>query len=191
MVRKTTAPKAEKSATPKKSAPKKTATKPAPKASAPQPSAPRASAPRPSAPKLSPAQAQGAVFHLQVGNTFSLLTEQVDGGAVLVSEPVRADARLQVTYWKEPRQLALSDSQFVAVKLHARVDGGDEQVRELGRVDDFGRFVRATGTLALPAGAQRVEYWFEISTSSDETLWDSDWGNNYWLAVTTPEPGQP
>jgi hypothetical protein len=187
MVRKTTAPKADKPGpTPKKAATKKVAVaKPAPKTSA-----PRASAPRPSAPKAPSKAATREVFQLQVGNTFTLLTEQVDGGAVLVAEPVRAASQLQVTYWKEPRQLSLSDSQFVAVKLHARVDGGDEQVRELGRVDDFGRFVRSTGTLELPAGAQRVEYWFEISTSSDETLWDSDWGNNYWLAVMTPEPGE-
>lgn len=125
------------------------------------------------------------VFSLQVGNTFSLLTERVEGGFVTMQQPIAPDAWLEVFYWKEPQQLARPDSKFTSVKLHARVDGEEQPVLELGSNDESGRFVRRSATLEVTATTQRIEYWFEISMSTGETVWDSNWGNNYWLDVAS------
>jgi hypothetical protein len=158
----------------KKAAPKSTA------AEAKKPAAQLAAPPR------ATATSSGPAYSLQVGNTFTLLTAQVEGGAVTAQEPLEAGTRLEVSYWKEPQQLSLTDTQFVALKLHARLDGVELKGLELGHTDAAGRFVRTPARVELPATAQQLEYWFEISTSSGQTLWDSNWGNNYRLSLAAP-----
>lgn len=124
-------------------------------------------------------------FSLQVGHSFSLLTQKVAGGVVTAQPPVAAGGTLEVWYWKEPQQLARPDSQFTSVKLHSRIDGEDQPVLELGHAGDAGQFIRTGATLDLPASARHLEYWFELTTSSNETLWDSNWGKNYWLDASS------
>lgn len=138
------------------------------------------------APSRATATSSGSAYGLQVGNTFTLLTAQVEGGALTAQEPLEAGTRLEVSYWKEPQQLSLTDTQFIAVKLHARLDGVEREALALGHTDAAGRFVRTPARVEVPAKAQQLEYWFEISTSSGQTLWDSNWGNNYRLSFAAP-----
>jgi hypothetical protein len=113
------------------------------------------------------------------------MTQEVDGGAVVVHAPVGAESTLKVAYWKEPQHLERHGVTFVSVKLHARIDGGQELIQEVGR-ETAGRFIRTPAAIELGADAKHLEYWFEVLTSAGETLWDSTWANNYWLAVAPP-----
>lgn len=156
------------------------------KSSAAEPKKPAA---KTAAPRRAPgaiAASSGPTYQLQVGNTFMLLTAQVEGGAVTAQEPLESGTWLEVSYWKEPQQLSLPDAQFVAVKLHARLDGVELGGLALGHTDSAGRFVRTAARVEVPASAQQLEYWFEIATSSGQTLWDSNWGNNYRLGFVAP-----
>lgn len=138
----------------------------------------------PGAPKKSASKPVEArpVFSLHVGSNFTLLTQDLEGGALTVLPPVGADALLKVSYWKEPQHLERHEVTFTSVKLHCRVDGGEELTFELGHVVD-GRFLRTPAPVELGPTARLLEYWFELKTSAGEVLWDSNWGNNHWLSV--------
>lgn len=120
-------------------------------------------------------------FWLQVGNGFSLLTERVGDGAMVVGR-VPAGTTLEVSYWKEPANLGAA---LTGITLHARLDGETLPSSVIANRDTTGRLVRAAARLELAENAKHLEYWFELKTDAGESLWDSNWGNNHWLELTT------
>jgi hypothetical protein len=121
-------------------------------------------------------------FSLHLGTGFSMLTERVGDGS-MVSTRVPAGAILEVSYWKEPS--AGKSGNVSTITFHARLDGTALTPSIIARRDDVGRLVRAPARLELPASCKQLEYWFELETDTGATLWDSNWGNNHWLELTT------
>ncbi|MBE2253406.1 MAG: hypothetical protein IAE78_28010 [Myxococcus sp.] len=130
------------------------------------------------------------VFALQLGTGFSLLTQQVDGGAVTVTR-VPAGATLKVSYWKEPTHPAHPKAKLTRITMHVRLDGELLPTLVVAQRDDADRLVRLAPTLVIPAEGKLFEYWFELETDANETLWDSNWGHNHWLELTERSAATP
>lgn len=147
----------------------------------------RATTAKKPAPKKKPtAQASAparGVFSLHLGQGFQLLTEQVAGG-VTTAARVPAGAMLQVSYWKEPSHPQHPNAKLTRITMHARLDGETLPSLVVAQRDEADRLLRLAPALVLPEAARLLEYWFELETDANETLWDSNWGNNHWLELT-------
>jgi len=130
----------------------------------------------------SPSVEQPREFSLNLGTGFSMLTERVGDGS-MVTNRVPAGAFLEVSYWKEPS--AGKSGNVSTITFHARLDGTSLAPSIIARRDGSGRLVRAPARLELPMSCKQLEYWFELETDTGETLWDSNWGHNHWLDLTT------
>lgn len=122
------------------------------------------------------------IYSLQIGTGFSLLTQLVPGGAVAVTR-VPAGADLAVSYWKEPTHRAHPEAKLTRITMHVRLDGVLLSPLVVAQRDDSDRLVRLSPMMTVPAGGKLFEYWFELETDANETLWDSNWGNNHWLEL--------
>jgi hypothetical protein len=87
-----------------------------------------------------------------------------------------------VSYGRSPADLG-KPGELASVKLHYRIDGGKVKTKTIvdgSRDLQSGQLNRIPARIAVPAGARKeIEYWFELKTTSGETLWDSDFGKNY------------
>ncbi len=128
------------------------------------------------------AKASNESYSLQIGAGFSLLTQLVPGGAVAVTR-VPAGADLAVSYWKEPTHRAHPEAKLTRITMHVRLDGVLLSPLVVAQRDDSDRLVRLSPMMTVPAGGKLFEYWFELETDANETLWDSNWGNNHWLEL--------
>ncbi len=137
-----------------------------------------AKAPRARAVKAKPSTSRN-LFSLQLVAGASVLTEAVDGG-VVTTPKLKPGCTVEVSYLKDLAQPLSS------ARLHARLDGVPLASKPLGYTDADGRFVRTPVALALAPEAQKLEYWFELTTVDGQTLWDSNWGRNHWLEVEAP-----
>lgn len=126
-------------------------------------------------------RAQPREFSLQMGNGFGLLTERIGDGA-MVATRVPAGAIVEISYWKEPSNLG---SPISTITLHARIDGESVPSAIVANRDTTGRLLRAPARLELPKSAKHLEYWFELKTEVGEPAWDSNWGNNHWLELSS------
>jgi hypothetical protein len=124
------------------------------------------------------------VYSLALGSGFSLLTRRVAGGAV-TADRVPAGAVLEVTYWKQPSHPTQPQARLSAIVMHARLDGVALPSLSLARLDGEGQLVRSAARVELPESAKLLEYWFELDTELGEKLWDSNWGHNHWLELST------
>ncbi len=127
-------------------------------------------------------KALNEIYSLQIGTGFSLLTQLVPGGAVSVTR-VPAGADLAVSYWKEPTHRAHPEAKLTRITMHVRLDGVLLTPLVVAQRDDSERLVRLSPMMTVPANGKLFEYWFELETDKNETLWDSNWGNNHWLEL--------
>lgn len=121
-------------------------------------------------------------YCLHLGQGFSLLTQKVPGGLTTAAR-VPAGAALELSYWKEPSHPQHPEAKLTRITMHARVDGAALPSLVVAQRDDEGRLLRLSPTLELPATSKLLEYWFELETDAEQTLWDSNWGNNHWLEL--------
>jgi hypothetical protein len=143
------------------------------------------------------AKVSNGLYSLHIGSGFSLLTQLVPGGAIAVTR-VPAGADLAVSYWKEPTHRAHPEAKLTRITMHVRLDGALLSPLVVAQRDDSDRLVRLSPMMTVPAGGKLFEYWFELETDVNETLWDSNWGNNHWLELvdlsaattTTTESGR-
>jgi len=71
------------------------------------------------------------------------------------------------------------------VRLHASV-GDVELPSVVLSSDQFhgGELIRHPAPLIFPADASgQLAYWFEIETTTGETLWHSNWGTNFYMPI--------
>jgi hypothetical protein len=122
------------------------------------------------------------IYSLQIGTGFSLLTQLVPGGAVAVTR-VPAGASLAVSYWKEPTHRAHPAAKVTRITMHVRLDGLLLPSLVVAQRDDADRLVRLSPMITVPIESKLFEYWFQLETDTNETLWDSNWGNNHWLQL--------
>jgi hypothetical protein len=103
------------------------------------------------------------------------------------------DARLPVfvTWLVDAQGLGRPDVQLKAVTMHARIGElelppvllSEERTHE-------GELVRLPTRLELPTDvAGELEYWFEVETTSGETLWHSNFGWNFRLPLGSSDEG--
>ncbi|GMU60492.1 MAG: hypothetical protein AMXMBFR34_22550 [Myxococcaceae bacterium] len=141
---------------------------------------------------LSPAQPpHGTSQHLVVARGGHLVCLVVDGGPGVVPWTGGLDARLPLflTWLMDAPGLARPDVQLEAVTLHARVGGVELTPVQLSDDERFqGELVRLPTRVELPAGAAGdFEYWFEVRTTSGETLWHSNFGRNFRLPFASSQ----
>lgn len=183
---------AVKAAAPKKAAaPRKT---PARKAAAPKPATPPAEVDFAVSAALAPEpgrvpDSQGTTQHLLVSRGGHVLSLSLDGGPGVVPLSGALDAKLPlfVTWLLDAPGLARPDVVLKAVTLHARL--GDTLLPPVLVTDErtfAGELVRLPTRLELPADASgELEYWFEVETTSGETLWHSHFGKNFRLPIAS------
>ncbi len=134
------------------------------------------------APAGAPVVEQYALF---VGRNLHYLGAVLAGGRGLAPcSAVEPGKPVVVTYFQGPAGLGRPDLTLRAVKLHTRVNGEEAAPLLLtSELDVGGEICRVPTAFAVPADARgELEYWFELETSG-ETLWDSNFGGNFRLAV--------
>lgn len=137
----------------------------------------------------------GTTQHVLVSRGGTTVSLVLDGGPGLVPWSGALDARLPlfVTWLMDAPGLARPDVQLKAVTLHARI--GELELAPVLVSDDRlheGELVRLPTRVELPAGATgELEYWFEVETSSGETLWHSNYGRNFRLTLQGDEAVEP
>ncbi len=83
------------------------------------------------------------------------------------------------------------------VEIHARfLPGGElysESIVHFSHVDDNADLLASSKPVEIdvPAGAERVEFWFRNFSESGCESWDSDYGKNYGFDVLRVAPAQP
>jgi hypothetical protein len=179
------APRAPKTSTRAVQSEPKKAKAPAKKAAA----KPRTAARKVSAALSSPQPTHGTAQHLLVARGGHVISLVLDGGPGVVPWTGPLDARLPlfVTWLMDAPGLARPDVQLSAVTLHARVGGVDLPTVLMSDDERHqGELVRLPTRLELPADASgELEYWFEVLTTSGETLWHSNYGRNFRLPLAS------
>jgi hypothetical protein len=143
--------------------------------------------------------AQKEYAKLQKANGIGLWEAQADGDSFItrptrpsnevgglsisptdVSSQVLAGAPLTVQYLQTPAQLGRPDAKFAEVTMHYRIDGALFPPVKVGGTDAKGKYSAIPAEINVPGGASKnIEYWFEAKTTTGETLWDSNFGNNF------------
>lgn len=171
-------------------APKKASAKPAAKKASAKPRAASTAVDTTvSAALASPQPTHGTTQHLLVVRGGHVVSLVLDGGPGLVPWTGPLDARLPlfVTWLMDAPGLARPDVQLQSVTLHARVGGVDLPTVLMSDDERHqGELVRLPTRLELPADAAgELEYWFEVVTTSGETLWHSNFGRNFRLPLAS------
>ena len=91
---------------------------------------------------------------------------------------------LVVNYLRNRSSIGADDEVLSTLTFHSRIDGVAQPPQQVtcdpARTDAYG----SKFALDIPAGAKgEVEYWFEATTHSGKTLWDSKGGANFKLDI--------
>lgn len=134
--------------------------------------------------------ARASAYTLFVRRAVHHLAASLEGGAISIpaGRQLRAGTPLIVTYFTDAAALNRPDLELQQVTMHWRVGGEDQpNVLVAKRAGRVGVLERLPTTLLVPAGATgELEYWFELQSVSGETLWDSNYGDNFRLSLAAP-----